>query len=240
MDSAPTRRALFVVAAGLALAPCAADGWPLGGASRGPAFENIAYADWVDSEPDYRLYPGDQIEVATPSAPELNRLLTVGPDGRISLPLIGTVMAADRTASDLETLLSRAYATELVRPNVEVTLKQPAAMKVLVGGEVATPGWVDMNGDLDALQAVMAAGGPKPTGRMASTVIIRRAPGGRLMRRTADLARGLRGPAGADLVPLRRFDIVFVPRSSLGEADAFMAKVRDLLPFGINYAPPIK
>jgi len=236
----PDRRLLILAAGALAAAGPAMAGGAVGRTPQPRAFADIPYAIWSDDEPGYRLYPGDQIEVATPTAPELTRTLTVGPDGRISLPLIGSVMAADRALPELELVLSQAYATQLVRPDVEVTLKQAAPMKVLVGGEVNAPGWVEMNGDLDSLQAVMAAGGPKSSAKLGQVVIIRRGPGGHLMRRTVDLSRGLRQPGRADLVPLRRFDIVFVPRSGLAEADVYMGQIRDLLPFSFSYAPPVR
>lgn len=236
----PNRRILILTASLLAAAGPAVAGGPFGRGAPPRDFADISYATWTDDEPGYRLYPGDQIEVATPTAPELTRVLTVGPDGRISLPLIGSVMAADRALPELELVLSQAYATQLVRPDVEVTLKQAAPMKVLVGGEVNTPGWVEMNGDLDSLQAVMAAGGPKGSAKLGQVVIIRRGPGGHLMRRTVDLSRGLRQPGRSDLVPLRRFDIVYVPRSGLAEADVYMGQIRDLLPFSFSYAPPVR
>jgi len=116
-------------------------------------FGDIAFADWTEAEPEYLLYPGDEIEVATPTATELTRTIKVGPDGRIALPLIGQAMAADRTLSELEYALSQAYASQLVRPVVEVTLKAAGPMKVWVAGEVRTPGVYDMNGDIDAYQA---------------------------------------------------------------------------------------
>ncbi|MBS0294684.1 MAG: polysaccharide export protein [Proteobacteria bacterium] len=236
----PNRRILILTATLLAAAGPAMAGGAFGLGARPRDFADISYATWTDDEPGYRLYPGDQIEVATPTAPELTRVLTVGPDGRISLPLIGSVMAADRALPELEMVLSQAYATQLVRPDVEVTLKQAAPMKVLVGGEVNTPGWVEMSGDLDSLQAVMAAGGPKGSAKLGQVVIIRRGPGGHLMRRTVDLSRGLRQPGRSDLVPLRRFDIVYVPRSGLAEADVYMGQIRDLLPFSFSYAPPVR
>ena len=123
-------------------------------------FSNIGYADWSESEPSYRFYPGDEIEVATPTAPELTRTLKVGPDGRIALPLIGQVMAADRTLFELENSVSGAYASQLVRPVVEVTLKQAGPMKVWVTGEVRNPNVYDMPGDIDALQAVIISRSP--------------------------------------------------------------------------------
>jgi hypothetical protein len=36
-------------------------------------FSNIGYASWSDDEPSYRLYPGDELEVNVPSAPELSK-----------------------------------------------------------------------------------------------------------------------------------------------------------------------
>lgn len=228
----PKRRTFLIGAATLAAAGSAhAFPWD----RRSAAFPDIPYATWTDREPEYRFYPGDQVEIALPSAPELDRTVVVGPDGRVSMPLVGSLMAADRTVEELGSAVSAAYRDQLSRPEAQVSLKQAAPMRVLVGGEVNTPGWVEMSGDLDALQAVFAAGGVKATARLGDVVIVRRAPGGRPMRRVVNLARALKDPAHSDLVPLRRFDIVFVPRSSLAEAGAFMAQVRDLLPFSFSY-----
>jgi hypothetical protein len=49
-------------------------------------------------------------------------------------------------------------------------------------------------------------------------VIIRRGLDGRAMMRTANLLQGLTSSGNADLVPLRRFDVVYVPRSGVAEA----------------------
>jgi polysaccharide export outer membrane protein len=201
----------------------------------GADFTNLPYATWNDDDPAYRLFPGDEIEVATPSAPELTRTVKVAPDGRVSLPLIGPMMAADRTTEGFARELERAYASQLVRPGVEVNLKQAAPVKVFIGGEVGLPGVYEMAGDVDALQAVIMAGGFKPYGRPGSVVILRRGPDGRAMMRTADLSRALKTPS-ADRVPLRRFDIVYVPRSGVGEVAAYMTVLRDALPVSFSYA----
>lgn len=198
-------------------------------------FTDIPYASWDDNEPGYLLYPGDEIEVATPTAPELTRTVKVGPDGRIALPLIGQVMAADRSLSELQAGLVQAYSAQLVRPVVEVSLKQAGPLKVFVGGEVGTPGAYDMPGDIDALQAVIMAGGFKTTAKSGKVVIIRRGPGGRPMTRTVDIARLARGKPGAEPVPLRRFDIIFVPRSTIAEVGVFVQSIRDALPISFSY-----
>ena len=195
------------------------------------ALAGLPFAPWTDQEPEYLLYPGDEIEVATPTASELTRTLKVGPDGRIALPLIGSVMAADRTLPQLQQVVSAAYATQLVRPVVEVTLRQAGPIRVWVDGEVRNPGVFEMIGDLDAYQAVIQAGGFAPTSRQDSVALIRRGPGGSRMIRVVDLR-----PRRGEIVPLRRGDIVFVPRSTLGELAAFFTQVRAALPIGFSYS----
>ncbi|MFY8143762.1 MAG: polysaccharide biosynthesis/export family protein, partial [Caulobacter sp.] len=200
-------------------------------------FSNIGYADWSEQEPDYRFYPGDEIEMTVPSAPELNKSAIVQPDGRITVPLVSPVMAADRTIGELQASLSQAYAGTLLRPQVQISVKATAPLKVFVGGEVGNPGVYDMAGDGDALRAIIQAGGFKTSAKRNQVVIIRRGPDGRAMMRTADLLRGLTSPGGADLVPLRRFDIVYVPRSGAAETGLFMQQYfRDLLPVSFSYA----
>lgn len=216
------------------------DPYPPGG-NPGYDFSNIGYATWSDNEPDYRVYPGDEIEVTVPSAPELSKTLAVQPDGRISLPLLQPIMAADRSLTDLQQTLTQAYSSQLLRPAVNLSLKSTTPLKVYVGGEVNNPGIYDMAGDGDALRAIIQAGGFRQTGARNQVAIIRRGPEGLAMMRSADLSGGTdrRGSRPMDLVPLRRYDIVYVPKTRAAEAAQFVQTYfRDISPvtFGFNYA----
>jgi polysaccharide export outer membrane protein len=204
----------------------------------GEAFQDIGYATWNDDEPSYRLYPGDELDIAVPSAPELNKTVTIQPDGRVSLPLVGPVMVADRTTMEAQDALDQAFASQLRRPEVYVTVKTAAPLKIFVGGEVDKPGVYDMPGDINALQAVIEAGGFKTAGNRADVVIIRRGSDGRAMMRVVNLKQGISQPGRTDLVPLRRFDIVYVPRTGLASAGIFMQQIKDLIPgnVGFDYA----
>ncbi len=195
----------------------------------------IGFARWTDDEPFYLLYPGDKLEVSVPGAPELSRQTQVGPDGRITLGLIGQVMAAYKSVPQLQAEIVRAYAGILRDPQVTVYPGDTAPMRVLVGGEVRNPGWVDMLGDMDALQATMAAGGFTHGAKGHQVLIIRRGRDGQAMRRIVDLQNPLEGKG--QLVALRRFDIIYVPRTNVAEAGVFMEQwVNNLIPGGImNY-----
>jgi polysaccharide export outer membrane protein len=193
-------------------------------------FADIGYAQWNDAEPPYRLYPGDKVSVVVRDAPEYSKELTVQQDGRITLPAIGQVMAANRSIEDIRAEVMARYATELLRPDVDMTV-DAAPLKVFVGGEVGTPGAYDLVGDSNALQAVVQAGGFKTTANEKKVIIIRRGPEGTAMMRTANLGQAFRHGDQPDLVPLRRMDVIYVPRSGAANAALFMQQYfRDLLP----------
>ena len=81
--------------------------------------------------------------------------------------------------------------------------------------------------------------GFKTTAKVAEVVIIRRGPEGRPKMRTVDLKLVLRHSAHTDLVPLRRFDIVYAPRSVVAETGPWGQQyLRELTPvdLGFSYA----
>jgi polysaccharide export outer membrane protein len=192
---------------------------------------------YSDATPAYRFYPGDEVEVSVFSAPELSRVATIGPDGRIALPLIGPVRAADLTAAELQDALVAAYAPQLRAPELSVTPRTYGSRQVFVGGEVARPGVYAMAANVDALQAVMLAGGFLPSARRGEVLVLSRAGGeahvAGIDLSTRALRRGLPGAR-----PLQRYDVVFVPRSPIAQVNLFMQHyVRDALPiqFGFYY-----
>lgn len=200
-------------------------------------FPDIGYATWQDSEPAYRIAPGDVLDVAPLTAPELARTVTVQPDGRISLPLVSPIMVADRSPQQVEYALAQAYSSQLVRPEISVSVKQASPLKVFVGGEVDKPGVYDMPGDIDALQAVIMAGGFKTSARKSEVVVIRRGMNGQPMMRTADLNQSLYQPLGSQSVPLRRYDVIYVPRSTIANVGLFVQQyLRDAIPLSFSYS----
>jgi protein involved in polysaccharide export with SLBB domain len=226
-----------VLAVAVGMSGCASSSEPFSPKPRPTAeFPNIGFATWTDAEPPYRFYPGDEVEVTALSAPELNKQVTVGPDGRISLPLIQPIMAADRTTAEVQAAITTAYQDILVDPRIGVAVRTAQPLKVFVAGEVERGGVYDMPGDIDALQAVVLAGGFKVGARRDRVIIIRRGPDGRPMMRTADLKHGIYQPERTDTVALRRFDVVYVPKSGIAEFGTFIQQIRDLLPVSVGFS----
>jgi len=72
---------------------------------------------------DYVIGSEDSVEVQVWKNPDLSRTVTVRPDGKISLPLIGDVQAAGQTATQL---------TEAVTEKLKTFYKEPAQVTVIV------------------------------------------------------------------------------------------------------------
>ncbi len=196
------------------------------------------FRTWRDSDPQYRLLPGDQLDIIVYSAPELSRLLLVGPDGRVQMPLAPPVMAANLTIGQLEQKLRKALSSQLINPNVEITPRAFGSQRIYVGGEVGQPGVFELPAQIGVMEAVMMAGGFRNTARTNKVVLIRRHPDGGPMMKIINLKSVLHKGANADTTPLQRGDVVFVPRSGIANLNLFMQQyIRDALPvsFSLSY-----
>lgn len=192
----------------------------------------LAYSD---TTPAYRFYPGDDIEITVFSAPELTRTVTVGPDGRVAMPLIGAVRAADLTANELHDALVSAYAAHLRMPELTVTPRSYGSRQVFVGGEVARPGIYEMPAQIDAFQAVALAGGFLPSARRGDVLVLSRASG-QTQVSEVDLSPRAMRQGFPNAQALQRYDVVYVPRSPISQVNLFMQQyIRDALPVQFSF-----
>ena len=193
------------------------------------------FQQWVDWEPHYLLVPGDQVEITVGSAPELSRTLTVGPDGRIIMPMSEPIMAAGRTFMDLQDALMAELGQQLRDPRLSVTPRAYAPEQIFVGGQVQQPGTYTLGQRIGALEAIFMAGGARETAQTKEVAVLRRAPNGGMMLRTVNIRGGLKDiRAYDDTFQLRRGDIVFVPATRLAEVGQFVQAVRNTLPIDFN------
>ncbi len=190
---------------------------------------------YSDQSPAYRFFPGDEVEVTIFSAPELSRSATIGPDGRLALPLIGAVRAADLTAEELHDILVSAYSVHLRMPELTVTPRSYASRQVFVGGEVARPGIYEMPANIDAFQAVALAGGFLPSAHRSDVLVLSRASGATSVTEIDLSMRAVRNGL-PNAQALQRYDVVYVPRSRISQVNLFMQQyVRDALPVQFSF-----
>jgi len=194
------------------------------------------FQQWINWEPEYTLHPGDQLDIVVSSAPELSRTLTVGPDGRVVMPMSRPIMAAGRTFQQVQAELSAELGTQLRDPTIAVTPRAYAPEQIYVGGQVNQPGTYTLPGRIGALEALFLAGGMSMGARTKQVAILRRSPYGGMMMRTVNIQNGLINIREYnDNMQLRRGDIIFVPKTTLAEVGSFVQAIRQTFPVDISY-----
>jgi protein involved in polysaccharide export with SLBB domain len=171
---------------------------------------------------DYRLRPGDEIEVKFFYHGDLNETLMVGPDGKIALQLIDQVLVAGLTPAQVDALLTREYAKYLENYEISVIVREYSGLRVFVGGEVNEPGFISLKGNMTALQSIFSAKGHKRTGKLENVVLIRKGPDSRPNAMVLDLAAAMSGEALENDIYLMPSDIVYVPQTWIGKAGDFV------------------
>ncbi len=107
----------------------------------------------------YQLGAGDQVRVITFDVPQLTNTFTVGDDGTIAFPLVGTVEAAGLSATGLASEISSELIQKKLMPNPSVSAEIAQYRPVSVLGEVNHPGQYPYQPGLTMLGAVALAGG---------------------------------------------------------------------------------
>ena len=181
---------------------------------------------------EYRIEPGDTIDIRFPFHKEMDQRELVRPDGTLSGKGFGEIMVAGLTAGALEERLLKETATRLKEPQVEVTVVEFAPRSIYVTGEVGRPGLIAYRKGLTPLQAVADAGGFRETALVESVVLIRSAPqADRFISRTLDLEAVV--DEGADQpLELAPRDVLYVPKTRIAQADLWVDQhVTRLFPF---------
>ena len=116
--------------------------------------------DNVSVDADYRVGPGDVLEVEVYDDPDLSGLVTVQHGGEISFPLLGDVDVNGLTVREVRETLTRLLAKDyLVDPQVTVRVKEHRSQWVTLVGEVVRPGKYFLQGSKTLLELLTEAGG---------------------------------------------------------------------------------
>lgn len=211
-------------------------------------YRELTIPDTPGVRAEYLIAPRDALEIKFPYQPNFTQLVSVRPDGYISLSLVREVAAAGRTPSELEADLVQRYRAFLKQPELVVVVRsfsgtrvkvgdrivragledlQPVVMlrsyvppQIFIGGEVLRPGVMPYTRSLTALQAIMAAGGQRPTGEMRNVTILRKTVAEPLLI-TRDLLADMKEGRTNDIY-LQPSDVVIVPKTGIAEVAAFL------------------
>ncbi len=126
--------------------------------------------DWKQ----YRVQPGDVLEINVWKEEGLIKEVVVRPDGGISFPLVGDLKAEGLGLVDIEKAIAERLSQYIADPVVTISAKQLLGNKIYVIGQVNKPGEYIVNRYVDVMQALSMAGGMTAFASVNNIIILRR------------------------------------------------------------------
>ena len=173
--------------------------------------------------PLYRLRKSDVLEVTFAFSPEFNQIITVQPDGYITLKSTRQVYLEGLTIPDAEVQIREAYAGMLNDPEVSITLKDFDKPFFIAGGEVGRPGKYELRSDTTVAEAVAMAGGFTPRAKHSQVVLFRRLSDEVYESHLLNIKSMLKSRQVQEDMHLRSGDLIFVPQN-------LISKIRQYVP----------
>jgi polysaccharide export outer membrane protein len=158
-------------------------------------------------DPEYRVNPGDELDILVWGEDRLQRVVRILPDGTFTFPLAGQVTAASRTVREIAQQIRTNIAPNYREgpPDVTVAVREATGMRFYVMGKVRTPGGFSSGRSVNVIQALSMAGGLAEFADIKNAIILRQTAQGQTVERIrlSDLLKGARGiGAGRLATPL--------------------------------------
>lgn len=199
---------LLVFSATVAVAGCAAN--------LGSQPTPVSKAEVVTAMPktvekrEYRINPGDILEISVWKEEGMEKQVKVLPDGTISFPLIGFVSVAGSTPAEVQETVTSKMRKFIPYPVVTVSVKEAAGNTIYVIGFVDHPGQFHPTGPIDVLQALSLAGGLTTPASETEVRVIRREDGAQKVF-TFNYAEVKKGLGLESNILLESGDVIVVP-----------------------------
>lgn len=127
---------------------------------------------------NYRLGPGDDVNVDIWGASEESVTETISPDGTINIEGVGVIHLAGLSVSQAKARLKQVLGPRYQGSKIDLTLGQTRTITISVIGEVMVPGTYTMSAFASVYNALYMAGGPNEIGTLRNIKVYR---GGRLL-----------------------------------------------------------
>jgi polysaccharide export outer membrane protein len=181
----------------------------------------------------YVIGKGDVLSIAVWENPDLTKSVKVRPDGMLTFPLIGDFEAVGKTLPEIDEVITERLKEFVRYPDVTVTLDAIGPRRVIVLGEVGSPGVTSLGDTGTMLEVLTNAGSPSKTAVLRSVMVIRDAYGPNPKPERVNFARYMKHPNPKDNVILTPRDVVYVPEIFLSDLSRTMSLILDPLNKGI-------
>ena len=123
---------------------------------------------------NYRLGPGDAVNVDIWGASQESVTETISPDGTITIEGIGVIQLGGLSVSQAKARLKKVLGPRYQGSQIDLTLGQTRTITISVMGEVKVPGTYTMSAFASVYNALYMAGGPNEIGTLRNVKVFRR------------------------------------------------------------------
>ena len=193
----------------------------------------------VPSGKEYIIGVGDTLSIVVWENADLNQEVIVRPDGMISFPLIDEVQAEGRTIQELDTEITTKLKEYIRFPDVSISLVSMGGSKVIILGQVKSPGVYALTGRKTILEAIAQAGG-FTSDAIASSIIVVKGGLSNPQARRLNLNKAIHQPETKQNIVLDAEDIVFVPKKFIADVNYFLKQILDPVSRGMYIADQLE
>jgi polysaccharide export outer membrane protein len=172
---------------------------------------NTAATATSAAKSDYIIGTDDVLNVSVWKEPDLSRAVTVRPDGKITMPLIGDVTAGGLTTQQLQQNLNQGLQNYVSDPAVTVSVQESRSQKFNIVGQVQKPGAYIITTPVTVLDAISMAGGFREWAKEKKIYVLRTGPDGREQRLAFNYKNVIKGHHIEQNIQIQPKDTVVVP-----------------------------
>jgi polysaccharide export outer membrane protein len=135
--------------------------------------KQMTFSTGSQAPEDYKIGIDDVVEVSVYAESALLTKQSVRPDGKISVPLIGDIVAYGRIPIELRDEITKKLSKYVVKPRVTVLILEYRSRKAMILGEVGAPGLLRLSANIPLLEAISLAGGVTRNADLRGAMLIR-------------------------------------------------------------------
>ena len=170
----------------------------------------------------YLLRAGDTLDLQYRLTPEFNQTVMVQPDGYINLNEAGTVYVAGMSVDQAHDLIVQKVSSKLKDPELTISLESFTHPYVVVAGQVAKPGQIELKENTTALGAIMLAGGFTENAKAGQVILFRKINDSIAEVKILHLSRIHKTAQLEKDIALQPGDMILVPHDTISKIEHYL------------------
>ncbi len=177
---------------------------------------------------EFILGVGDTIDISVYRIDDLKKTVKIDSSGKIMFPLIGDVQADGTSIFKLRDDLKEKLSKYLIDPQITISVSEVQSQKVMVLGEVNSPGIFALDSKISAMDAISRAGGMTHDAKINNVLLIRRKQDKQVVT-SLNLKKTFKEGDISQNWTLQNGDIIYVPAVTIADVSRFFSRISQII-----------